>query len=241
MKKIILIILFLLYCFPCYSTTVTLQDGVDGYAGTADCSMQKESGNTNNGTATTLLFSDSNASYYDYPVVRFDLSSIPSNATISSAVLYLYATWDTGAACTINAHRIYKIWNGETNVTWNDWDTTTKEWGTVGCDNAADGQADNSSDGSGYDRTSTADATYSKTAWIGATWFSWNLTSLAQLWVNGTISNNGVRISSTLADCVIDNGTFYSSEYLTDTTKRPKITITYTVPITTTRSVMLFD
>jgi len=230
MKKLLLALsIVLLTAINCLATDVTFQDGVSpdaSYAGTNDCSMQQESGDTNNGTGTTMLFSDV-TNYQDRPVIKFDVSSIPSTATIDSAVLSLYANWDTSATCAIWVHRIFKAWPIETDVTWNDWDNTALEWTTAGCGNADDAGSDNSGDATGADRTSTANATYNKAAWEGGKYQTWTITTLVQGWVNGTMANNGVRISTDIGDCITDNGTYSSSENAT-TARRPKLVVSYT-------------
>ena len=61
---------------------------------------------------TTNFGSDIN--YFTYPwglntkrfVLNFDLSQIPSNATILSAKVYLYSTSTYGNSRTVNVHRI---------------------------------------------------------------------------------------------------------------------------------------
>jgi hypothetical protein len=54
-------------------------------------------------------------------LVRFDLSSIPSNATISSATLYLYEKGNKTGQVTYT-YRVTSNWN-ENTVTWSSWTT----------------------------------------------------------------------------------------------------------------------
>ncbi|HZJ21908.1 MAG TPA: DNRLRE domain-containing protein, partial [Anaerolineales bacterium] len=52
-------------------------------------------------------------------LVRFDLSSIPSNATITSATLYLYSL-DSKTGQTTSLYRVTSNWN-ENTATWLSW------------------------------------------------------------------------------------------------------------------------
>jgi RHS repeat-associated protein len=57
--------------------------------------------------------------------------------------------------------------------------------------------------------------------------YNWDLTSLAQGWYNGTTKNYGVSLWNQTE--TNPQKTFYSSDYKTDTTKRPRLEITYTI------------
>ncbi|MCC6443791.1 MAG: DNRLRE domain-containing protein [Armatimonadetes bacterium] len=59
------------------------------------------------------------------------------------------------------------------------------------------------------------------------TWKSWSLQSLAQGWVNGSVTNYGVKLQAS-GGTAPNNASFYSSNYTGDTSKRPKLVVTYT-------------
>lgn len=69
-----------------------------------------------------------------------------------------------------------------------------------------------------------------KVTWVTVNngWNNITLTAMVQAWVNGTNPNYGVYV-----DHDVESGTdrkiFHSSEYATDTSRRPKLVIEYTV------------
>ncbi len=211
-----------------FNTDITFQEGIDAYAGTDDCDMDEQwNPNTNLGTSTTFAADGSNSEAEDRSVIKFDLSSIPSNATVSSAILSIKNLNNTDGSGTWYVHRCFKPWI-ESTVTWNDWDSPNNEWGTSGAKNASDSGSDNSGDGSDYDIKSTAEASVTKSPWDGTIFRNFTITTAVQNWVDGTWGNRGLVLSSN--NLIVNNGgTFASSENAT-TADRPKLAITYTVP-----------
>lgn len=232
MKKIILILLFLFITSTVYATSITLQEGASSYSGTSDTELYEDGGGagagatTNYGTNSDLLFWCTSSTYERNPIIKFDVSSIPSGSTINSAVLYLFDQTDNGYSGTWSLYRVFKPWT-EGEATWKRWDNAnSKEWGTQGCHNASDAGSDNTGDGTDYDRTSTAIATLSKAAWDNYTraFRQFTITNAVQNWVDGTWSNNGVYLVGAGNSC--DN-TLSSSENATSA-NRPKLIIDYT-------------
>jgi len=74
-------------------TTVYFQDGNNGYSGTLDTYIWDTNPDTSYGTLTTLV-ADTDTNYVETNqrkvLLKFDISSIPSTATITGATLYLY-------------------------------------------------------------------------------------------------------------------------------------------------------
>jgi len=106
-------------------TTVTLQNGLNSYAGTADDWILYSSGaNLNQGTNSDLDIRNTNT---DRAVVRFAIFAaeggpVPNGATITSATLSLYKY--NGPDAVIQATRLLRSWT-ETGVTWNTTGTGT--------------------------------------------------------------------------------------------------------------------
>jgi chitodextrinase len=187
--------------------TVVLQQGLNGYQGTDDTYINNNSKTVNYGSLTNIYFSRSDQK----SLLRFDLSSIPANATINSATLgvYIYGYNNNGGGNTIRAHRALQNWS-ESAATWNIY-AAGQNWQAAGM-------------GSGTDYTASVAAT----ATVGYTpanvWGNFTLTSLVQSWVNGSAANQGVML-------LAGNGPrpyIYSSEYAGNAALRPKLTITYT-------------
>lgn len=134
-------------------------------------------------------------------IIQFNLTSIPSAATITSATMELWCG-DAGSptAYYIKFYRMLKDWD-ETTVTWNN-PSDKYDYATV----------DGSSTVSGPN-----------------TWYSFDLTTLVQNWFNNTYANYGVLlIGDETANYTYK--AFYSKE-VSDTAKRPKLTVIYsTVP-----------
>src|SRR3990167_5392267 len=64
-------------------------------------------------------------------LVQFDVSALPANATIISAVLHLWVSGaTTNNADTVRAFRLKRAWVGS-EATWNIW-ATAQNWQTAG-------------------------------------------------------------------------------------------------------------
>lgn len=65
--------------------SVTFQDGLSAYAGTTDSKLAQSAPTTNYGSATPLTFDGDTGSGNDASsLLRWDISSIPSNATVQA-------------------------------------------------------------------------------------------------------------------------------------------------------------
>ena len=185
---------------------VTLQDGLNGYTGTRDNWLDSDYPTTNNGTVVQAHLQYNTQ---DRQIHSFDLSSIPSNATITSATISFYVYNVTGGTPNVNCYRILKEWD-ELQSTYNNRLTGTA-WGTPGLL-------------SGTDYAATAIASSGNISAAG--WANFTITSTVQAWVNGSQTNYGVMYRESSA------GHLYTrmSEYTTDTSQRPKLVINYTTP-----------
>jgi len=204
-----------------FNTDVTFQEGVSSYAGTSDAYTYNSSGDSNFDT-TVLECHNQFGSGTRRCFIKFDVSSIPSTATVSSGVMRLYSNNNPGSG-TISAWRVFKAWT-ETGVTHNDWVKPNSEWATVGCGNASDSGSDNSGDGTDYDRKSTAEAAVAMGSTTGD--HDWTITTAVQEWVDGGWANNGLLVF-TSSGTTSDGHDFASSENAT-TANRPELLVTYT-------------
>ena len=191
----------LLMLAPCAfaQTTVTLQNGLNSYAGTTDDWILYSSGaNLNQGTNNDLDIRNTNT---DRALVRFAIFAseggpVPNGVTITSATLSLYKY--NGPDAVIQATRLLRNWT-ETGVTWNTTGTGTA-WtvpgaGGVGTDvvSSADGQG------------SIADAAVNNctsSTMPAACWLNIDVTSGVQAFSSGT-TNDGwllTQVSSSAID-----------------------------------------
>ena len=200
---IIAVLLFVLATLPGASaTTTTIQPS------SADSAMYRGLPTMNYGSNTAMPIYPWN-NYEQRGIVSFDLSSIPSGAQVTSATLYLHESDTTGLTRTIGVHRVTNSWT-EGGVTWNSRDGTNN-WGTAGGD---------------FISTATDEESIS---WSGALkWDDWDVTSDVSGFVNGTYSNHGWVVKDENEGLESSHHwDFYSRDYTSDTTKRPKLEVTY--------------
>jgi Disaggregatase related repeat/TGF-beta propeptide len=103
-------------------------------------------------------------------LIKFDLSSIPANGTVTSATLYLYSH-DNKTDQTTYLYRVTSNWN-ENTVTWLNWSLL----------------------GGDFD-SATPHFTFLPAQ--NNCMLTIDLTSLVQAWVNGTYQNHGLMLYST--------------------------------------------
>ncbi len=192
-----------------------LQQGLNNYYGTVDTHILESKQDRNTGGHTLIEATTYNGGGGDEKniLVKYDLSSIPSNATITSATMDL---------CLINVR------NGIADKTV-DLHEITESW-TEGSGTGIDGQVV-----SGV--TWLTQPAYSSTTMVSQTigsmpdtWYTFNVTGLVQQWVNGTKTNYGITIKENVPNSSAGAKDFASSEYETDISKRPRLSITYTTP-----------
>jgi hypothetical protein len=162
----------------------------------------------NFGARTELIF-DYYASYDGYPILKFDVSTLPSD--IVSAKLYLYVTANCGGGSCPNmnwvVNSITSPWD-EMGATWNTRPTLSGSYGTL-------------------------NIPASPTGITNARWVSVDITGLYNGWKNGTITNYGIgftRLGSTWDGGVWLN-TIASSDHGT-ASLRPKLVIQSVSPQT---------
>jgi 2',3'-cyclic-nucleotide 2'-phosphodiesterase (5'-nucleotidase family) len=101
------------------STTASVNNPTFTLAPVADAQVASGHATTNYGTSTNLYVESSAAGYGDERTwVKFDLSSIPSSAVVSSATLQLYNWKSTGEAVPAEAHAGTDDTWTETGITW---------------------------------------------------------------------------------------------------------------------------
>src|SRR5688572_1833689 len=146
-----LLLSFLIGASALAQSTVTLQDGLNGYAGTEDVDPLTEFPDTPRGTISVLNTNHTTSTI----LVRFKIfgsegGPVPNNATITSATLSLYKY--EGPTSTYEARRVLKNWQ-EMQATWNH-AATGLAWQTPGAQGATDVAA-----------TADAQATAPATGW----------------------------------------------------------------------------
>ena len=173
----------------------------------------------NNGSSTTI-------NTYTWPanmvanagIIKWNLSSIPSSATIQSAKLYLYLVDSGGdSTYTVSVHKIINhdpvigSCNGNTYDGTHSWTQNTQCYNNIPLAQADISAAEDSQD-------IGTDVGYKV----------WDITNMVEDWISNPATNYGVLINSDNQASQDSYRYFASSEY-SDSTKRPKLVITYTV------------
>ena len=199
-------------------TTVTLQEGVDGYSGTKDAHLMEFFSDNNTGgyhTTEAARFVGSADNADKAIVIEFDLSAISSSARVFEATLELYFIGERGGSGEpkfLSVHRLTEVWvegagavdiNGEDvpGVNW-DWLAALppKFEGKTLAEERIDAMPD--------------------------VWYSFDVTSVVRDWIWQATPNYGVLILENNPSSVDGTKQFRTSEY-SEVSKRPKLTIRY--------------
>ncbi len=194
---------------PGPTVTVTFQQGLNGYAGAEDTSIFKYDPDINYSTATTLRVG---LKQQWAMLLRFDVSSIPSNAIVTRANLEIYSIGWGGTNVGMKAYAISRSTTfGQ--ATWNR-ARNDSPWALAGCQ------------GAGLDRREDAEGGSMTSGFYE--WSVFPVTSAVQDWVSGSLANNGFLVSAPWLKYT-DSFTFASSEY-NHTPSRPRLVVTYYIP-----------
>lgn len=227
MSTIRVLFVLLAVVFPALcraQTTVTLQQGLNGYTGAADARIACCTyANTNFGSAQdmSLIPENSVAGLLRFNIFQSEGGPVPNGATITSATLSLYKYWSTGG--TFKATRILKNWS-ESAVTWNNTGAGAP-WATPG---VFSGDILATPDGQGTvgDAGNTCLVTSN---WPPACWLHIDVTSGVQAFASGT-ANYGWKLAYIAGSGPNDNDgkEFVTRESTSLPGQRPQLTITYT-------------
>jgi len=181
------------------------------YTGVDDLQLKQSYLTTNYSTFTSMEVTKYQPSDHTNALVKFTgVSNIPTGATITSATIYLYCNSGSGSYY-IDAFNVIQSWTNS-GANWNTYDGTNA-WNIAGCL------------GSGIDQNSTAES-YTSVNGSSHGYYSWDVTSLVQGWIDGSIANEGVHF------CRQDAGN--DSNFIRFTTsegtdgQRPELVVVYT-------------
>lgn len=166
--------------------------------------------NQNHGNSDTIEHSTNRSTT---SLLRFDLSSIPTNATIISAQLSLYLKSSDAAPNqnrTVQLHPLLTSWV-ENEATYSSRALGQPWTGNKGPKVGVD-----------YQAAAAASATVGQSG----VWIPWNLSPLVQQWVNNPSLNYGVILLDPNPYAVGANRFYASSEHTTSAW-RPKLTVIY--------------
>lgn len=178
----------------------------------------------NNGTSDQLYTGSYLGQHYEH-LIQPDFSSIPSTATVTSAVMRLVVRIACLAASrTIYWRAILASWS-ESQSTWYKRTTSPDvSWTTAGC----------RSDGNDRQAATMGSATIASTDTPGTTYDDITLdTAVVQDWVDGSLANNGM-VGQDSEDSAGNTSSHYYSSAASTAGNRPKWTVAYTDSLTIT-------
>jgi len=178
------------------TVTMTLQPGsagVDTYLKNTGSSQYGGQNAMNAAAGTT------------FPMLWFDLSTIPAGSQVTAATLSTYAGSGNGSG-PVALHRVTRTWTEAAN--WSTTDGASTPWTTPGGDAVAAPAATTTFNGS------------------GGTWLNWDVTELADRWIKGSLPNQGVQVR---VDTAISSLSLASSDD-SNATNRPKLAVTFQPP-----------
>lgn len=189
----------------------------DGTAG-LDTFLRSSTPTTNNSTQTGMYTGEINGdAYEDVILLKFDFSSIPTGAVITSATLSLWHFIKaTANNANIKIYRCLRDWV-EAQATWNIF-ATSNNWGTAGAKNA-------STDVDSVNMLGSLDFVVAET--FAEKQWSLNVTEMTKFF-NGTYPNYGFVITPNLASNSNNQYGFRSSDYSV-ANERPKLVMDYYV------------
>ena len=188
------------------TSTLVLQQGLDGYQGVTDTHIDSAHRKTNFHWSQTLKV---NGSASVVSLLRFDLSAVPSGAEIVEATVELSVELDAlGQDFCLTFSEVLSPWLN-TEV---DWRRSRKEhpWGIAGC---KDTDRDHASIPAGAQVIQQGDG-----------WQTMDVTSAVRRWVSGQSDNNGLLLQGQGAEGAMCS--FTSSNYWS-TGMRPMLVISY--------------
>ncbi len=186
--------------------TVTLQYGLNGYAGAEDTYMDNY---TEAGSFCTASLLKVGWRWSYQPILRFDLSPIPSDATVTRAILEVYTpAWSAASEITMGAYYITRtVTYCEAN--WNQ-ARIGNLWGNPGAANTS------------TDRRPFPEATV--TTQGPRRWYSLDLSGVTRGWLSGALANNGVVLRGSYEEV----GYFdIDSAQSINVTQRPRLVVSY--------------
>lgn len=220
-RVIILIIISLLISNNTFATTVTLQDGLNSYTGEKDARINPSF--TNEEDTSSVFFQTLTGSNW---IIYFDVSSIPSSASVSSASLTVFLSEQNCTSVTASLAGISNPDNSgafptyataqdnfNNNATWAFKNhTNSTKWNTAGSNNNfTDVNA-----GAAVSTVSTGACPGSVTKTFTG------LATLVQGWVTSSNSNGGMFLVAS-GSKVVSVGQFGTQA------NRPSLSVTYSV------------
>ena len=184
-------------------TTLTFQDGLNGYAGTRDVSVRGAAPDLNIGTDIEMSVDLSDGGFPTQGLLQFrDLIGAGSNQILAGSTIQKaeIQVWITSVGDILNVHRMLQ-----------SWDESTATWNSLG----------NGIQANGVEAATASTFTSTFVTPAGA-WFNFDVTADVQAFANGA-TNNGWAFLPTAGNGV----DWYTRDYTLDPSLRNKLVVTY--------------
>lgn len=153
-------------------------------------------------------------------LLRFDTSTIPKTAYLTSATIGLYSAKTATNITKVDLYDVHNAWTNTVNWNYASFNSPRKSWGAAGGDY-------------GKNITTPASLTPAERGGSGAGWWNFtnsDLTWLVQRWLDGLVTNDGVLLK--LADesphvCCFERRVEWESS---SGTNKPKLVVKYIEP-----------
>ncbi|MGQ9516785.1 MAG: DNRLRE domain-containing protein, partial [Anaerolineae bacterium] len=198
--------------------TLVLQNGLNGYAGCSDTTIDRWHPTTNlENTNLRVQYTSSGDTMST--LIRFDLSPLPAGAQITSAVLSLNATYrQDDITLTIAVYRLKRDWVAN-QATW-ELAAAGQPWTVPGAN------------GAGSDRAISA---FTQVPAAATGWIDFDLTALVRKWHGGEYPNYGLLLRAEGTGGPAGKSLYSFVDSSSGATGfRPKLTITYELGATST-------
>jgi hypothetical protein len=202
-------------------STVALTATEDTYLSAGDVTY-------NNGGNTSIHVDATTGTSRRTALLKWDLSSIPTTSTVSSANLVINVT--DASTLVFNMYNMKRTWvegtstqaASSTSANWNTYDGSNA-WGTVGV-------ANTSSDRYDTNMWSATSSSYSST---GSKTIALTTDGVAVLqgWVSGSLPNYGVTLQNPSGST--SNALYFSSSEYSTAASQPILNVTYCITVTT--------
>lgn len=198
--------------------TLTLQQESRGYVGTTDTTLDAWYPDKAHGTDDNLRLFYSQppkVTTQKAPLLRFDLTLLPTDAQISRAELRLYLIASAAYDLRGRVHGLLRAWD-EQSATWQQ-PAPGQAWSTSGAQ------------GAGFDYLVSASDT--QRIQEGNRWYSFDVTALAGLWVRDPARNLGMIMLAQAGDSSANVEARFASREHKNPELRPQLVVTYVAPV----------
>jgi hypothetical protein len=198
---------------------LSFQQGVDGYLGTNDTTLNSWLPTGARGSEASLELFYARPPYtaihpetQKAPILRFDLTLLPTMANVVTATLELYVPKAPDRDLRAETHALLRGWD-EATATWAQ-PAAGQAWSVPGAQGAGTDYAEAATDNQHIQVD-------------GTRWYTFDVTSMVREWVKTPLLNYGVILRAKAGDDPSNVGVAFASREYPTIALRPRLRITY--------------